>query len=161
MRVASILDESVVDGLGIRVVVFFQGCSHMCVGCHNPALLPFEGGEEYSVEQIGEEILKCLTKLHRGVTLSGGDPVFQAQELEELIAYLRERKPDINIWLYTGFTFEKIKDMPFLKGIDVLIDGQFEEAQKDLMLKFRGSANQRVIDVKKSLQAGEVIQLDL
>ena len=159
MNIASILDESVVDGQGIRVVVFFQGCRHMCVGCHNPALLPFAGGDAYTVGEIGEKILGYLTKLHRGVTFSGGDPVFQAEELEQLINYLRARQPELNIWLYTGFTYEEIKEASFLQGVDVLVDGRFEVAKKDLTLKFRGSSNQRIIDVQKSLQKNEIIEL--
>lgn len=161
LQVAGILDESVVDGVGIRVVVFFQGCCHMCEGCHNPDLLPFEGGTFYTVEQLGDELLKKLTGLHRGITFSGGDPFFQQEELNALIDYLRERKPEINIWAYTGFKYEAVCELPLMQGIDVLVDGRFEEEYKDLLLRFRGSSNQRLIDVKASLREKRIIQLDI
>lgn len=161
LRVANIINESVVDGVGIRLVVFFQGCTHLCKGCHNPKLLPFEGGTDYTVEQLAEIILENLTFLHKGITFSGGDPLFQADELSELIKYLRKEKPDLNIWTYTGYKYEDIINWEVLKGIDILVDGRFEEGEKDFTLRFKGSRNQRIIDVKKSLEASKVIEYQL
>lgn len=156
MQVANVLGESVVDGIGIRLVVFFQGCKHYCKGCHNPDLLPFEGGKNYSVKELSDKILASLTDIHRGVTFSGGDPLYQREELTALIDDLRARKPDIHIWVYTGFTYEELKDDKVLEGIDVLVDGPFILEKKNLLLRFRGSSNQRIIDVQKSLKEGTV-----
>lgn len=161
LRVANILTESVVDGIGIRLVVFFQGCKHFCKGCHNADLLPLEGGTDYSVEKLAEKILKELTLLHKGITFSGGDPLLQADELNKLIKYLREKDPNIDIWSYTGYKYEEIMAWEVLQGIDVLVDGRFEEEKKDLMLRFKGSSNQRIIDVKKSLQNSSIIEYKL
>ncbi len=161
LRVAQILDESVVDGSGIRVVVFFQGCCHNCKGCHNPALLPVQGGTFYSVEKLGELILQELTCLHRGVTFSGGDPLLQVEELTELVVYLRKQRPALNIWVYTGYRYEEIADWPILQGIDILVDGRYEDEKRDLLLRFRGSSNQRIIDVPASLAVGKVVEHDL
>lgn len=161
LRVANILNESVVDGIGIRLVVFFQGCKHFCPGCHNPELLPVEGGTDYLVEELAEKILKNLTLLHKGVTFSGGDPLLQAEELTRLIKCLRKQKPDMNIWTYTGYEYERIRDWEVLQGIDILVDGRFEEAKKDLTLRFKGSYNQRIINVKASLQKACVVEYEL
>lgn len=161
LNVASIIEESIVDGLGIRVVVFFQGCSHDCHGCHNPLLQPFELVKEYTVEELGDMILEYLTPLHKGVTFSGGDPMFQPKEVYALIKYLRSKKTDMNIWMYTGFTFEEIKDFPMVREIDVIVDGMFEEALKDLTLKFRGSSNQRVIDIMRTFMVGHIVEIKL
>jgi len=97
--------------------------------------------------------------MHSGITFSGGDPILQNEALFKVIKYIRSRKPDINIWVYTGFLFEDISHLPLLKEIDVLVDGQFKISEKDISLKFKGSANQRVIDIKKSLQNNKVTLL--
>ena len=158
---ASILDESIVDGPGIRVAVFFQGCRRFCPGCHNPALLPFEGGTPYDVEELARIVLGKLTGIHRGVTFSGGDPLYQADGVAVLIDCLRRIKPAINIWLYTGFEYEQVSDWPAVCGVDVLVDGPFVQTQRDLMLRFRGSLNQRIIDVRTSQTNGQVIEYKL
>jgi anaerobic ribonucleoside-triphosphate reductase activating protein len=158
LKIADIVDESVVDGEGIRVTVFFQGCRHSCAGCHNPDLLPFAGGNPYSAEDLGGLLLKKLTKLHRGLTFSGGDPLFQADGLTRLINYLRRENSAVNIWLYTGFFYEQVRDWPAVRGADVLVDGPFLVEQKDLYLPFRGSVNQRLIDVRSSLAAGKTVE---
>ncbi len=161
LRVANILPESVVDGSGIRTVVFFQGCLHHCPGCHNPDLLELCGGTAYTVEELADSIIEELTALHKGVTFSGGDPLLQAEELEKLIIILRQRRPHINIWLYTGYVYENISGWPVLRGVDVLVDGPFKEGERDLLLRFRGSANQKIIDIPKSLATGQTIEYQL
>ncbi len=161
LTVSSILEESVVDGLGIRLVVFFQGCSHNCQGCHNPALLPFEGGTKYSEDKLCDIIIKKITPLHRGITLSGGDPLFQKKQLTLFLSKLKQQKPDLNIWVYTGFTYEQIKDWQLMEYIDVLVDGPFKEEEKDFNLKFKGSKNQRIIDVPKTVKDNIITELYL
>ena len=161
VRLADIVAESVVDGSGIRVTAFFQGCPRACEGCHNPELQPREGGREISEKELAELLLKKITPLHRGITFSGGDPLLQAEALERVIQILKQRRPDLDIWVYTGYTFEQVKDWPVLKAIDVLVDGPFILAQRDLQLPFRGSANQRIIDVPESLRRGQAVARQL
>ena len=101
LKVAAILEESIVDGPGIRSVIFFQGCPRHCEGCHNPDLLPFEGGTEYSPQQLADEVFPKLTPLHRGITLSGGDPLAQADDILEFLKLVRRENPKLTIWCYT------------------------------------------------------------
>ena len=160
LRVAGILNESIVDGPGIRAVVFFQGCPRHCEGCHNPSTLPFEGGMEYTPEDLAQDVIKRLTPLHRGITLSGGDPLAQADVVLEFLQAIKKLKPGLNVWCYTGYTLEQLLQeadpdrMALLRETDVLVDGPFLLAQRSLELKYCGSRNQRLIDVKKTLSSG-------
>ena len=155
IRIAGIIPESIVDGPGIRYVVFTQGCPHHCKGCHNPQTHDFEGGTEIAVSTILQQIDE--NPLIAGVTLSGGEPVCQAKQLIVLCKGVRERKK--NIVLYSGYTFEELLMLgqpvrTLLELCDILIDGRFEEDKKSLLLRFRGSANQRILDLHKSLEQG-------
>ncbi|MBO8136643.1 MAG: anaerobic ribonucleoside-triphosphate reductase activating protein [Desulfotomaculum sp.] len=161
VRVAGITRGSVVDGLGVRTVVFFQGCPRHCPGCHNPGTIPFEGGREMPVIELVQEILDTVTPLTKGITFSGGEPLAQPEALLETIKMIKEKKPSLDIWTYTGYTFEEVKHLPVLEMIDVLVDGPFIKEKKDLALAFRGSSNQRLIDVPKTLAAGRVVELQL
>jgi anaerobic ribonucleoside-triphosphate reductase activating protein len=157
MRVAHILGESVVDGPGIRAVAFLQGCPRHCPGCHNPNLLPPEGGDACTAEELANALLSEITPIHRGFTFSGGDPLLQADMLGDVVFLLKRARPDLTIWLYTGYLFEEVRDLPVLQGIDVMVDGPYEKALRDLSLPFRGSSNQRIIDVPASLSAGKAV----
>ncbi|MBM7855231.1 anaerobic ribonucleoside-triphosphate reductase activating protein [Desulfohalotomaculum tongense] len=161
VRIAGLTKGSVVDGLGVRTVVFFQGCPRHCPGCHNPDTIPFTGGREMTVPELVQEIINSITPLTKGITFSGGEPLAQAEGLMEIIKLLKQHNSSLDIWTYTGYTFEEIKHLPVLKMIDVLVDGPFIQEQKDLSLAFRGSANQRLIDVPKTLARGEVVELRL
>jgi anaerobic ribonucleoside-triphosphate reductase activating protein len=159
LRISGTVDESIVDGKGIRYVVFTQGCPHNCPGCHNPQTHDFNGGKDVSVSTLFEEIVE--NPLLRGVTFSGGEPFCQPLPLAELGKLVHARKLDVTT--YTGYTLEQLqaKNDPninaLLEQTDVLIDGRFELEQRDLTLLFRGSRNQRVIDVKKTLASGQVV----
>jgi anaerobic ribonucleoside-triphosphate reductase activating protein len=163
IRLSGISYESLVNGPGIRRVFFSQGCRHNCRGCFNPDTHCFEGGEEYEVDKLLKDIK--MNPMLKGITFSGGDPLEQAEKF----AYLanKARKEGLNIWSYTGYTFEFIVDNSrhrrdwgeFLKSIDVLVDGKFEQELQKEGLKFRGSLNQRIIDVKQSLASGEIVTL--
>ncbi len=161
LKVASILPESVVDGVGIRTVVFLQGCPRHCLGCHNEKLIPFDGGEEYTATELADEILRYLTPIHRGITFSGGEPLSQADDLMDVIYLLRKAKPDLNIWVYTGFSFEDVATWAIISSFDVLVDGPFVLAERNLYLPFRGSNNQRLIDIPKTLAEKQVVLLDI
>ena len=156
---APLQKDSIIDGEGIRTVIWFQGCGHKCLGCHNPETHEFNAGTVYDTEDIKKE-MKSL-KYQKGITLSGGDPFYQAVGAKELAVYAHEL--GLNVWAYTGFNFEEIlkendpDKVELLKNIDVLVDGRFILAKKSLNCRFRGSTNQRVIDVKKSLDSNGVV----
>jgi len=158
IRIAGIVKESVVDGPGFRTVVFTQGCPRHCKGCHNPELIPVEGGKDMGVDQLVNEIESGFTKLTRGVTFSGGDPLMQPDSLYEAIRLLKTRNPQLNIWVYTGYLYEEVKDLPVMEWIDVLVDGPFVEELRDISLPFRGSPNQRLIDIPATREAGKVVE---
>lgn len=151
IRVAGIVEESIVDGPGIRLVVFTQGCKHNCKGCHNPESHSFTGGYLMEIEEILEEIKS--NPLLDGLTLSGGEPFEQWEACSELAKEVK--KLGLNVVTYTGYTFEEIlKNDGFKKLLlqtDTLIDGKFEIDEKSLLLQFRGSKNQRIINVKRFL----------
>lgn len=154
IRLASdkLLTDSIVDGEGLRAVLWTQGCSHNCKGCHNPETHSFEKGVLVDVEDI-KSLIKELV-LQDGITLSGGDPFFQPEAIKEIAKFAKQQ--GLTVWAYTGFTFEELvkyeKTKDALKYIDVLVDGKFEIENRTLSLKFRGSTNQRIIDVKRSLK---------
>lgn len=156
-----IQSDSIVDGEGIRSVIWFQGCSHNCEGCHNPETHDFEAGTERSIEELKQEISEL--EFQAGVTFSGGDPMMQIEALEELSKCVKEN--GMNVWCYTGFTFEQVLElakknehyMNALKNIDCLVDGKFVKDLKSFDVVFRGSSNQRIIDVQKSLKENKTI----
>ena len=161
VRLASNLQsDSIVDGDGIRTVIWFQGCKHHCKDCQNPETWNFDGGMDVDIEAIKEQLKKL--KYQTGITLSGGDPFFQASAATEIAKFAHSI--GLNVWTYTGFTYDEIINanddkMELLKNTDVLVDGRFEIDKKSLACKFRGSTNQRVIDVKKSLEEGGVVTI--
>ncbi|MBQ3422068.1 MAG: anaerobic ribonucleoside-triphosphate reductase activating protein [Romboutsia sp.] len=156
LRVASdITVDSIVDGPGLRTVIWTQGCPHKCKGCHNPQTHDYNGGELIDIFEIIEQIKNV--KLQKGVTISGGEPFIQVESLIEIVKEIKNNT-NLDIWVYSGYTFEQLisnvnknKNIEFLNYIDVLVDGKFEEDKKDINLQFRGSSNQRVIDVQKTL----------
>lgn len=165
LRLAGVIRESIVDGPGIRMTVFTQGCPHHCKGCHNEQTWDFEGGYDSSTERILEEAKK--DPILRGLTFSGGEPFCQAKALSVLAKEAKESGYDI--FCYTGYTFEQLisqfdthpeyKDL--LLYCDWLVDGPFILSQRSLMLKFRGSTNQRILDVKKSLENGVAVETEV
>lgn len=164
---SGILHESLVNGPGIRRVLFAQICKHNCKNCFNPDTHSENGGEWKDIEEIVEDIIN--NPILSGVTFSGGDPWEQADKFAYIAKRLKEgrRKDSFNIWCYTGYTYEYIlknKDKrkgwdQLLSSIDVLVDGKFEDDKKDTTLRFRGSSNQRIIDIKESLRTGEIVVL--
>ena len=156
-----ILAESLVDGIGLRVTAFLQGCPRHCSGCHNPLLLPLSGGTGISVPEFANKILELVTPLHQGITFSGGDHLAQSEALFDVITLIKERQPELNIWVYTGYIYEVVQHWPIISIIDVLVDGPFVLAEKDLDLPFRGSGNQRIIDIKQTRRDGRVTTLPI
>lgn len=163
LRVAGVIDESIVDGPGIRFVIFTQGCPHNCPGCHNPQTHDFSGGESVHLSRLYEDIME--NPLVSGVTLSGGEPFCQSEPLAELAQELKRHGK--HIMAYTGYTWEQLRDKHdaaierLLAQCDILVDGRFIESQKDMALRFRGSKNQRLIDVQKSLREDHVVLAEM
>lgn len=161
LSLAGVIKESIVDGPGYRYTVFCQGCPHHCEGCHNPATHPFEGGTPVSVERLAADI--AGNPLLKGVTFSGGEPFCQAAAYAQLARLVHAQGRDV--FCYSGYTFEQLLNganeqnhwMELLREIDTLVDGKFVLKEKSLMLRFRGSRNQRILDVKKSLEAGQAV----
>ncbi len=165
LRIAGLVEESIVDGPGIRFVVFAQGCLNKCADCHNPDSHDPDGGHLTTTGQIIASIRG--NPILMGLTLSGGEPFLQAQPLAELARDVRSG--GLDVWTYTGFTFEDIisshAEKPhwreLLEATDVLVDGPFDSRLRSMTLRFRGSANQRLIDVRKSLSAGHAVAFEL
>ena len=167
IRIAGLAEESIVDGPGFRYTVFTQGCPHNCKGCHNPQTHDFKGGRIDDTDRIFEDIIK--DPLLDGVTFSGGEPFCQCAALSALARKLRSFKDrKFNIMSYSGYTYEQLiercKTEPdckaLLEQLDYLVDGRFEEDKRSLELKFRGSSNQRFIDVQRSLKEGRAVEID-
>ena len=156
ISVISIIESTSVDGPGLRTTVYCAGCGHKCKGCHNPQSWDINSGIMTDVDVLADRLLAT----GEDITFSGGDPMFQAEAFAELASKIKTQS-NRNIWCYTGYRIEQLlknpKAMALLKNIDVLVDGQFELALRDENLLFRGSSNQRLIDVQKSLAKGEVV----
>ena len=161
IRLAAYLQpDSIVDGEGVRTVVWTQGCPHHCPGCHNASTWDFNDGALIDVEDVITELKKI--KNQDGITLSGGDPVCQAEACYEISKAAHSM--GLNVWCYTGFTYEQMllnpKARKLLEQIDVLVDGKFVQEEKSYDIYFRGSRNQRIIDVPKSLETEQVVLVE-
>ena len=149
--------DSIVDGVGFRCVLWTQGCMHGCLGCHNPATHDVHGGEVYPTDEVIRWIHQY--PYHDGITLSGGEPFLQVEPLVEILEGITDLH--YNVWCYTGFLYEDLlqddRKRKLLEKVDVLVDGPFVLSKRSLAIPFRGSTNQRLIDVQASLKANKVI----
>ena len=162
-RIAGIANDSIVDGPGLRLTVFTQGCPHRCPGCHNPQTHDFAAGIEGDTDEIIAKMKR--NPLLDGVTLSGGEPFSQPEPCAEIARAARSM--GLNVWSYSGYTFEELlgqgseAQRALLEELDVLVDGRFVLEKRSLECRFRGSSNQRLIDVPASLKAGCAIELEI
>lgn len=164
IRLSGIAYETLVNGPGMRRVFFSQGCKHACPGCFNEDTHDFNGGEDRDMDELIKDVLE--NPILKGVTFSGGDPLERAEEFSYMAKAFRKAK--LNVWSFTGYTFEYILEhmneragwKSLLENIDVLVDGKFDETKTQDGLKYRGSTNQRIIDVQESLKKDEVIVLE-
>lgn len=159
MRYHNITKDDMLNGDGLRVVLWLSGCSHNCPGCQNPITWNPDGGLLFD-DDAKQEIFDLLDKDYiSGITFSGGDPLHpvNAYEVRELAAEIRQKYPDKTIWLYTGSTWEEIAHNPIIPLIDVLVDGEYLESERDPQLLWKGSRNQRVIDVQATLKTGHIV----
>ena len=159
ISVLSIVEDTMVDGPGFRTSIYCAGCRHQCPGCHNPQSWDFSGGRAMTTD----EIMRIIeADPYANVTFSGGDPMYQPEGFAALARAIRERTRK-TIWCYTGFTFEQLLNNPrqraLLELVDVLVDGPFVKSLRDETLRFRGSRNQRLIDVSRSLEQGKAVEL--
>ena len=167
MKIAGFYDESISNGLGWRAVLFVSGCPHHCPGCHNKEAQDFNYGEEFNEEEILKRIKE--NSILNGITISGGEPLCKENipGVLKFIKDVKEIRPEFNVWCYSGYTLDQLIDRndeetnKCLSEIDVLVDGRFVEAKKDPTLKFRGSSNQRILDLKPSLQTHKFIEYKL
>lgn len=161
MKIAGYIQDSIVDGPGIRFTLFLQGCNLQCKNCHNPETWDLNAGQEIEIKSIINLIKE--NPLLDGITLSGGEPFLQWEECLKLLIELNDS--NLNIWVYTGYNFEDLLNNPiyyeFLKRINVLVDGSFDDNKKSLSLKWKGSSNQRLIDVQKSLDKNKTILYEI
>lgn len=162
MRYHNITKDDMLNGDGLRVVLWVAGCSHHCPQCQNPITWDPDGGLPFG-EDEKQEIFAELDKDYvSGITFSGGDPLHPANEktVTELAREIRGKYPQKTIWMYTGYFWEEFCDREIVRYLDVCIDGEFEVAHKELLLHWKGSSNQRTIDVQKSLQTGDIVLYD-
>lgn len=169
MNISGFVEETIVDGLGLRSTLYVSGCTHNCFNCHNPETHDFYYGKDYfdEIDGIMEKIRKTYDILD-GITISGGDPLHpnNLSCVCDFIFRIRENFPKLNIWIYTGYTIEELEHrdeltMKILHSVDVLVDGKFINDLKDPDLWFRGSSNQRIIDMKNTIKTGKIVTLDL
>lgn len=159
MRYHNITKDDMLNGEGLRVVLWVSGCSHNCKECHNPSTWDIRGGIPFDRE-AKEELFEQLERPYiSGITLSGGDPLHpeNREDITGLINEICDKFPNKTIWLYTGYDWEAIRNLPAIRKVDVVVDGEFSVAKKDPKLHWKGSSNQRVIDVQRSLLTGEVL----
>lgn len=159
IRILDIVNDTTVDGPGFRTSIYCAGCRHACQGCHNPESWNFNGGNPMSVDELMQVI---VADPFANVTYSGGDPMFQAEGFLELTRRIKS-ETDKSIWCFTGFTWERLhaegtaQMIELAESVDVLVDGPFVQELRDEDLLFRGSRNQRLIDVQKTLQSGQIV----
>lgn len=159
MNYVKISKMSISNGVGIRVVLWVSGCSHHCDGCHNPQTWNENAGKKFTEETLAILDSELSKPYVRGVTFSGGDPLFEYNRecIYEIIKHIREKFPDKDIWLWTGYLWEEIKHLDVIKYVDVLIDGEYDKSKRDITLAWRGSSNQKVINVKESLKKNRIV----
>lgn len=157
LRILDIIEDTTVDGPGFRTSIYCAGCQHHCPGCHNPQSWDMQGGRNVALEEV---LCTILDDPFADVTFSGGDPVYQAEAFTELARRIKAQSQK-TIWCYTGFTFEQLVANPqthaLLEQLDVLVDGRFVQELRDEDLLYRGSSNQRLVDVRRSLAEGQVV----
>ena len=159
MNYHNITVDDMLNGDGLRTVLWVSGCDHRCPGCQNPQTWPEKSGIPFD-EAAKAELFEALSRDYMtGITFSGGDPLYcsNIETIGALIAEIREKLPEKTIWLYTGSLFEDIRSLPFVPMIDVIVDGPYIQALRDVQLHWKGSKNQRVIDVKRTLKEGHIV----
>ena len=151
------------NGPGVRVSIFVQGCTFNCKNCFNPETHHFNGGKEFTTEEVEKLIDLCSKDYIRGLSILGGEPLHprNRESITMLAEYFKYKLPEKDLWLWSGFQYEDLKDLEIMKYLDILVDGRFQEENKDIRLKYCGSSNQRVIDIKRSQKENKLCLLDI
>lgn len=165
MKMAGFYDESISNGLGWRAVLFVSGCPHNCPGCQNKQAQDYNYGVKFNKQEIINRI--CENSILKGITISGGEPLCKENisEVLDFIKDVKKVKPNFDVWCYSGYTLEQLEQRDdeitkeTLKNIDVLVDGRFIQEKKNPTLKFKGSENQRILDVQKCIQQNKIVQV--
>ena len=159
MNYHNITKDDMLNGDGLRVVLWVSGCEHNCLGCHNPETHNIDSGIEFDADAMTELMVELDQDHIDGITFSGGDPLHLCNRkyITSIAKYIKTNMPNKTIWLYTGYTFEEVKHLPIIKYLDVIVDGRFVLSLKDNNLHWKGSSNQRVIDVKRTIQCKEIV----
>ena len=159
MRYHNITKDDMLNGEGLRVVLWVSGCAHACPGCHNPVTWDAESGLPFDAAAKAELFEELEKDYIAGVTLSGGDPLYPAnrEAIAALCQEIKDHFSDKTIWLYTGYKWEEIRHLPLVQNVVVVVDGRYIEAARDTLLPWRGSENQRVIDVPKTFALGQIV----
>lgn len=162
MRYHNITTDDMLNGDGLRTVLWVAGCDHRCEGCHNPVTWDIDGGIPFDEEAERELFEKLSPDYISGLTFSGGDPLHPKNrgEVTRLAKKFREMFPDKTIWLYTGYRYEEIEDLEIVPLVDIIVDGEFIQAEFDAKLHWKGSANQRVIDVRETQRKKDIVTFD-
>lgn len=162
MRYHNITTDDMLNGDGLRTVLWVAGCTHRCEGCHNPETWDINGGIPFDEEAENELFDKLAPDYIDGLTFSGGDPLHpdNRAEVTRLAKKFKEKFPDKTIWLYTGFSYEEIKELEMIPYVDVIVDGEFVKSRFDAKLHWKGSDNQRVIDVRETIKQNLVVLID-
>lgn len=162
LRYHNITTDDMLNGDGLRTVLWVAGCDHHCEGCHNPVTWDVDGGLPFDEAARSELFEKLSPDYISGVTFSGGDPLHpnNRAEVTELARECRERFPEKTVWLYTGYSFEEIRELEIVRYCDVIVDGKFVNELRDEKLHWKGSANQRVIDVRETVRLGKIVLFD-
>lgn len=167
MKMAGFYDESISNGLGWRAVLFVSGCPHNCPGCHNKIAQDYNYGEEFDEQKIIARIKE--NSILNGITISGGEPLCKENiaTVNKFIENVKKERPELDVWCYSGYTFEQLQERndeitnETLKKIDVLVDGRFVESRKNPEIKFRGSDNQRLLQVQECLKEHKIVELNI
>jgi len=167
MKIAGFYDESISNGTGWRAVLFVSGCPHHCPGCHNEVAQKYDYGEEFDEDKIINRIKE--NSILNGITISGGEPLCKEniQTVNNFIERVKKEKPGFDVWCYSGYTLEQLKERDdditnkTLKNIDVLVDGKFVQERKNPEIKFRGSDNQRLLDLQSCLKENKIVELNI
>ncbi len=162
MRYHNITTDDMLNGDGLRTVLWVAGCEHRCPGCHNPITWDIDGGIPFDEDAERELFEKLSADYISGITFSGGDPLHKQNrgEIIRLAKRVRAELPEKTIWLYTGYSWEEVRELEVIPLLDVLVDGEYVEAVRDPKLHWKGSANQRVIDVRETMRLGKVVLFD-
>lgn len=163
MNFLKIESTSLSNGLGWRVVLWCAGCDRHCPNCQNPESWDEKGGKPFTQNEMDLIIELLKPDFVKGLTLSGGDPLFMGnrETVARICRTVKEKLPEKDIWMYTGYTYDEVRDLEVMKYVDVAVDGAFMQSLRDVSLAFRGSSNQRIIDVPESRKTGDIVLLEL